>query len=310
MERGSGKLAGEDAETFEAARPRLLGLAYRILGSLADAEDAVQDTFVKWAKADRGSIGNKAAWLTTACTRRCLDLLKAAHRSRVNYVGSWLPEPVHTQVQAGPPNEVESRLELADTLSTAFLLMLERLTPKERAAYLLHDIFDRPYREIAETLSLQESACRKLVSRAKAHVEQAKVRHRTPPARQQELLSAFEAAVTGGSTGALAALLSDEIRLSADGGGKVAALPKPLQGRERVMAFVTERLPKYWAGYRWQVVELNGAAGVMIRAPGSNDDEPAHAAVSFAYDAVGRAADIYIMRNPEKLAALDRATVS
>ena len=129
---------------FEAARPRLLGLAYRILGSRADAEDAVQDTFVKWQAADRSDVREPAAWLTTACTRRCLDILKAGARARVDYVGAWLPEPIATAALAA-----EDKLELAASLTTAFLLVLERLTPKERAAYLLHDIFETPYPAVA-----------------------------------------------------------------------------------------------------------------------------------------------------------------
>ena len=173
-------LSRTDARIFEEARPKLLGLAYRILGSLADAEDAVQDTFLKWAEADRDAIESPLSWLTTICTRRCLDLLRAANRSRVNYVGAWLPEPIQKPIQ----DDAETNLDLATSLKTAFLLMLERLTPKERAAYLLHDIFEMPYAEIAETLDIREGACRKLVSRAKANIDQAKTRFTTPVERQ------------------------------------------------------------------------------------------------------------------------------
>lgn len=127
-----------DGLIFEKTRPMLLALAYRILGSRADAEDAVQDTFLKWQKADRDRIEHPASWLTTICTCRCIDLLRSAHRTRVDYVGSWLPEPVRTPVDERP----EERLSLSSSLATAFLLLLERLTPKERAAYLLHEIFD------------------------------------------------------------------------------------------------------------------------------------------------------------------------
>ena len=124
-------LKRDDIRKFEDVRPKLLGLAYRILGSLADAEDAVQDTFEKWAKTERDEIESPASWLATSCTRRCLDLLRSAHRSRVNYVGAWLPEPVHTRIES----DVERELDLASSLTTAFLLVLERLTPKERAAF-------------------------------------------------------------------------------------------------------------------------------------------------------------------------------
>lgn len=156
-------MATDGTAFFEARRRFLFGLAYRMLGTRADAEDAVQETFIKWLHADRGAIANPAAWLTSICTNLCVDMLRAAHRTRVDYVGSWLPEPIHTVADDTP----ESRLELASSLTTAFLLVLERLTPKERAAYLLHEIFDTPYPDIAATLGMQESACRKL-SRGRA----------------------------------------------------------------------------------------------------------------------------------------------
>src|SRR5262249_37637046 len=154
---------------FEEARPALVALAYRILGSRADADDVVQDCFLKWVEADRAAIERPKAWLTTVCTRRCLDIVRSTDRKRVDYVGPWLPEPIHT---ATPAPDVE----LASTLTTAFLLALERLSPKERAAYLLHDIFDQSYGDIAATLDLDQDACRQLVSRGRAHVEQGKPR--------------------------------------------------------------------------------------------------------------------------------------
>src|SRR5699024_137642 len=133
--------------------------------------------FLKWQSADTAALETPAAWLTTVCTRRCLDMLRAAHKTRVDYVGTWLPAPIKTATAGGP----EQASSLADSLSTAFLLMLERLTPKERAAYLLHDIFDTSYADIANTLELAPDTCRQLVSRARVHVEKAKVRHSTPP---------------------------------------------------------------------------------------------------------------------------------
>ena len=286
--------------TFETARPQLLGLAYRILGSRADAEDAVQDTFLKWASADRALIENEAAWLTSTCTRRCLDLLRAAHRKRVDYVGAWLPEPIQTAVES----DVQQKLDVSASLTTAFLLMLERLTPKERAAYLLHDIFEVPYDEIAKTLDLQESACRKLVSRAKASIGQAKVRHTTPVERQDQLLAAFKAAIADGTTGQLTALLSEDVRLSTDGGGKVPAILETLHGHAEVLAFLSDGLRVYWADFEWQAADINGARGVVLRQHGT-----IHAAVSFAYDDAGHATDIYIVRNPDKLMHLDDATI-
>ena len=284
---------GDATETFTALRPQLLGLAYRILGSLADAEDAVQDTFLRWDKADRLDIENPAAWLTAVCTRRSLDLLRAAHRSRVSYVGAWLPEPIHTPLESDPERDVER----ASSLTTAFLLVLQRLTPKERAAYLLHDIFDTSYGEIAETLEIEQSTCRKLVSRARAHVAAAKVRHRTPTERQDQLLAAFQAAVTSGATAKLATLLSDDVRLSADGGGKVPAARKTLHGKEKVLGFLAKGLHRFWADFRWRVATINGGRAIGLEQAGTTV-----AVVTFGYDETGKAADIFIVRNPDKLA--------
>ncbi len=150
-------------------------------------------------------------------------------------------------------------MDLSSSLTTAFLLILERLTPKERAAYLLHEIFETPYPDIATTLDLEEAACRKLVSRAKQHVDQAKVRHVAPAARQDELLSAFQIAITKGETSQLAALLSDDIRFTSDGGGKVSALLEVLHGKDDVLTFI-QRLHSYWSNLTWRDVNINGRA--------------------------------------------------
>ncbi|SFL09508.1 RNA polymerase sigma factor SigJ [Lysobacter sp. cf310] len=300
MAQASHPRAAALAATFESQRGLLIGLAYRILGSRADAEDAVQDTYLKWQDADHAAIDNPAAWLTTLCTRRSIDLLRSAHRSRVDYVGSWLPEPIHSASEDYP----EAALSLASSLSTAFLLLLERLTPKERAAYLLYEIFDLPYPQIARTLELQEAACRKLVSRAKAHVEQGGVRHVTPQQRQDQLLAAFEGAIASGRTDDFAALLADDIELRADSGGKVPTRLDVLHGREQVLDFVLGSLRQYWGEYRWIVSDLNGARGVILE-----HDGHIAASLSFAYDQDGRATHIYIMRNPDKLAALDAPAI-
>jgi RNA polymerase sigma-70 factor (ECF subfamily) len=286
-----------DVLAFEQSRSRLLGLAYRILGSWADAEDAVQDIFLRWQGADRGMIENPASWLTTACTRRCIDMMRAPNRARVDYVGPWLPEPIQTATSEFP----EESLSLASTLSTAFLLMLERLTPKERAAYLLHDIFEMPYSEIAQTLDLQEGTCRKLVSRARENIAQSKVRHVTPIARQEELLAAFEAAVASGSADRLAGLLSNEIELSADSGGKVPTIQQILHGKAAVLAFLAQAR-QWWSTYDWVAAEINGTRGIILRKDGVTT-----AAISFAYDESGAVSDIYIMRNPDKLARVHEA---
>jgi RNA polymerase sigma-70 factor (ECF subfamily) len=292
-----GMLDRNDILAFEQSRSRLLGLAYRILGSWADAEDAVQDTFLKWQGTDRGLIENPASWLTTACTRRCIDMLRSPNRARVDYVGPWLPEPIQTATTG----DVEASLSLASTLSTAFLLMLERLTPKERAAYLLHDIFEMPYPEIAQTLGLQEGTCRKLVSRARENIAQGKVRHVTPAARQEELLAAFEAAITSGSADPLAGLLSDEIELSADSGGKVPTIQQVLHGKDAVLTFLAQA-GQWWQTYEWITSEINGSRGIILQKDGTTT-----ASISFAYDEGGAVTNIYIMRNPDKLSRLNGA---
>ena len=285
-------------DAFTALRPQLLGLAYRILGSLTDAEDAVQDTFLRWDRAERESIENPDAWLTTICTRRSLDLLRAAHRSRVDYVGAWLPEPIHTPIDG----DAERDLERASSLTTAFLLVLERLTPKERAAYLLHDIFDASYQEVAETLEIQQATCRQLVARARAHIEQANVRHRTAPERQEQLLAAFNTAVSSGATEELATLLSDDVRLSADGGGKVPAARKVLEGKDKVLGFVAKGLNSFWAHFSWHLTDMNGGRAIALEQGGATV-----AVVTFAYDEHGRATDIFIVRNPDKLSRCQAA---
>lgn len=300
--------ATDDDRFFAQHAPMLTGLAYRILGSRADAEDAVQDTYLKWREAGRAAIDNPAAWLTTACTRRCIDLLRAAHRSRVDYVGSWLPEPIQAQLAddagGGAGHGPEAQWTLASSLSTAFLLLLERLTPKERAAYLLHEIFDQPYADVARTLEIEEAACRKLVQRARANIEQGKVRHVTPAEQQDRLLAAFETAIVQGRTAPLAALLSQQIALRADGGGKATAAAQALHGPQAVLGFIESVLHPACRDDRWTFVDLNGSRGVILERDGRIE-----AAISFGYDEAGALSDIFIMRNPDKLARLQAVRI-
>ncbi|TPG93026.1 sigma-70 family RNA polymerase sigma factor [Pseudomonas caspiana] len=284
------------AAVFEQRRPFLLGLAYRILGSRAEAEDVVQELFIKWLEADRAAIATPAAWLTTACTRHCIDLLRSAHKSRVDYIGTWLPEPIHTTHQDSP----EHRHELASSLSTAFLLLLERLTPKERAAYLLYEIFDMDYAQVADTVGVQEAACRKLVSRAKASLGNGQTRFQPKPARQDQLLSAFHSAIASGSTASLTAMLSEDVELCADSGGKASAIRETLSGISSVLDFIGQSLHVYWQTCEWLPSEINGAQGVIIKADGIIT-----ASMTFGFDDAGRVSRIFIMRNPEKLAGLD-----
>jgi RNA polymerase sigma factor (sigma-70 family) len=297
-------MTGPDSlQRFQAAQPMLLGLAYRLLGSRADAEDAVQDTFLKWQANERDDILNAEAWLTTACTRHCLDLLKAADRARVDYVGTWLPEPVQTveALDQGSPSEAAT---LASSLTTAFLLALQRLTPKERAAYLLHEIFDRPYPEVAATLDLQEPACRQLVTRARQNIAMERVRQDVPPAQQRRLLDAFRDAIATGSTAVLATLLSDDVRLSSDGGGKVTAARRVMRGHGEVLRFIEAGLHVWLSQCALVEVQLNGQPGFVLR-----DGEDIHATISFAWNADGQLQDFFVMRNPDKLMRIDAAPI-
>ncbi|MDR6607536.1 RNA polymerase sigma factor SigJ [Pseudomonas synxantha] len=288
--------SAENAATvFEQRRPFLLGLAYRILGSRAEAEDAVQELFIKWLEADRASISTPAAWLTTACTRHCIDVLRSADKSRVDYIGTWLPEPIHTTHQDSP----EHRHELASSLSTAFVLLLQRLTPKERAAYLLYEIFDMDYGQVADAVGVQEAACRKLVSRAKSSLGSAQARYQPEPARQSQLLSAFHNAIANGSTANLSAMLSEDVELCADSGGKASAIRETLFGIESVLDFIGQSLHTYWQTCEWLPIEINGAQGVVIKADGVIT-----ASMTFGFDETGRVNRVFIMRNPDKLAAL------
>ncbi|MFT3690966.1 RNA polymerase sigma factor SigJ [Paenirhodobacter sp.] len=285
---------------FEERRRFLTGLAYRMLGSVADAEDAVQETCVRWLRADRAAIGNPAAWLTTVCTRHCLDLLQSAQRARVDYIGIWLPEPVQTAEAATP----EDAAELASSLSMAFLLVLERLSPKERAAYLLHEVFDQSHADVAATLGVTEAACRKLVSRARAGVGHRGKRNTVSLERQDALLSAFRQAVETGDTTRLAARLSEDIELRADGGGKVPANPEPLVGRIDVLDFISGKLGIFWKNYAWRPISLNGFRGALLCENGR-----IAASVSFSCDVEGRLSGIFITRNPEKLSRFEGGAI-
>jgi RNA polymerase sigma factor (sigma-70 family) len=284
-------MSPEHVAIFEEARPSLIGLAYRILGSRADAEDAVQDCFIKWTQTDRSVIDRPAAWLTTVCTRLCLDLLRSADRRRVDYVGPWLPEPIHTATPAAD-------MELAGTLSTAFLLMLERLSPKERAAFLLHDIFDQSYEDIATALDMDEAACRQLVSRGRAHIDQGKARYMTPPEQQDRLLHAFHAAIMTGDSASLATLLSSEVRLTADGGGKATAALRALDGAH-VLTFLAT-VGQRWKDFAWTFADMNGGRGAILTIEGVPQ-----LTITFTCDPEGRISEIFIMRNPDKLARLE-----
>ncbi|MFP3943346.1 MAG: RNA polymerase sigma factor SigJ [Alphaproteobacteria bacterium] len=282
-------------QEFEARRPSLLGLAYRMLGSRADAEDAVQDAWLRWREKADG-VDNPRAWLTTVVTRLCLDRLKSAQRQREVYVGPWLPEPVADAGAFTP----EAASELADDLSFALLLALERLTPLERAAFLLHDVFDASWAEVSDALGRSEAACRRLASRARRAVRE---RRRTPapPERHARLLGGFLAAVEQGDVAGLTRLLTEDVVALTDGGGRKAAALNPIRGPDRVARFFVSLARKYrTAGIVLQAeqVTLNGVPAFLLYADGKLDQ-----AVTLEVRGPHIAA-IYVVRNPDKLSRL------
>ena len=238
------------AASFEPYRKRLLGLAYRMLASMADAEDAVQEAYLRWHAADREKVSDPKAFLMTTTARICLDLLTSARARREEYVGPWLPEPVVDTAALAP----DSQTELAEDLSIALLLTLDRLSPLERAAFLLHDVFDFSFSEVATTLDRSEAACRQLAARARAHVRAIRPRGAvTPPGRSGEidakhsqLLSAFVSATRSGDLDALTRLLAADVRVVTDGGGKAAAAINVLDGADRAARFLIGVAQKGW----------------------------------------------------------------
>lgn len=242
-------------DEFEAHRDRCLGIAYRMLGSRADAEDIVQEASVRWLGA-RDGVREPAAWLTTTVTRLCLDHLKSARVRRERYVGPWLPEPIQTPDD--DPIDPES-------ISTAFLLVLERLSPAERAAFLLRQVFELEYGEIAAALERSEAATRQLVSRARAHLEHDRPRYAPDRQAHARLLMGFLAAAQSGDVGGMAALLAEDVRAWSDSGGQARAARKLVRGRSAVARlFVGLASKNADAGLRPELCELNGAPGLLI----------------------------------------------
>lgn len=285
-------------EEFEAARPQLVGLAYRLLGSISDAQDAVQDTYLKWLTY-KGDVDVPVAWLSRVCTNRCLDQLKSGNQTRLNYVGQWIPDQIQTEFESS----AEDQLEFASSLTTAFLLLLERLTPKERAAYLLHDVFSMPFAEVATVLETQPANCRKLAARARTFVSGNTVRHVPKKQRQEELVLAFQDALRTGDTNKLGTVLRDDAGLRADSGGKVHAVRDVVEGREPISAFLKEVLCHAWSSMDFSQQMINGTLGMVVK-----DGDGLHATVSFGYDAGGNIGQIYIMRHPDKLARFAQAS--
>lgn len=280
------------ANEFERHRPRLRGLAYRMLGSVADAEDVLQDAYLRWHGA-RG-VREPVAWLTTAVTRLCIDWLRARETRQQTYVGPWLPEP-----WVGNPSEPpDRRQDRADDLSVAFLLMLERLAPEERAALLLHDVFDIGYPDIATTLDKTEAACRQLVYRARERVRTDRPRFTVSDSERRALLDRFLAAVRAGDERQVLALLAPEATLTSDGGGKTWAALNVIRGAAKVARLLLAVARKAPPGIEDRRAWVNGEPAAVIWLA----SRP-HATLSVDVDD-GRITAIYQVMNPDKLGGL------
>ena len=307
------------AASFEPYRRRLLGLAYRMLGSMADAEDAVQESYLRWHAADRDRVSDPRAFLMTTTARICLDMLTSARARREEYVGPWLPDPVLDTATLAP----DRRTELAEDLSIALLLTLDRLSPLERAAFLLHDVFDFSFREVATALDRGEAACRKLATRARTHVRVLRPRGAATPtessgeidAKHARLISAFAAATQSGDLNALTQLLASYVRIVTDGGGKPAVALKgssqhggghQIQGADRALRFLlgaTRGRPgTLWReGLRFRFATVNGLPGVIVEAA----EGPVQTAAFEIEGDLIRA--LYVVHNPDKLRHLTGA---
>jgi RNA polymerase sigma-70 factor (ECF subfamily) len=279
--------AQDDAvASFDSLRPRLIRIAYRMLGSVADAEDIVQDAFIRWHQTDRTVVRNPQAFLTRTVTRLCLDFLDSAHVRRESYVGPWLPEPV-----------VEPAFDEMEDITLPLMMALERLSPLERAAFLLHDVFGTSFDEIAQILGRDPAACRQLASRARTHIRAARPRFVVPIEQGMAIATAFYAASRSGDVQALKSLLSADVVSYTDGGGKAPAALKPIQGQERVARFFAGIARKSGSGASRLLYQglLNGEPGfVTIEKFGILQTTT----LSIEHD---RIAAIYIVRNPDKL---------
>ena len=281
----------DSTAVFEALRGRLFGLAYRMLGARGDAEDIVQEAYLRWHQADRRRVENPEAWLVTTTTRLAIDRLRRLRTEREAYVGPWLPEPI----LAGAVRP-DRDLELADDLSIAFLTLLERLAPEERAAFLLHDVFEIGYSDIAAVLERTETACRQVVHRARTRVRGDRKRFEVSDTARAELLKRFMTALEARDEQAVLQLFAPDATWTADGGGRTAASRYPIVGAERIARLVIGLREKAWGG-NWtiQLQTINGETGLVIRA-----GERLIGTMSMATDGT-RIFAVYVVVNPEKL---------
>ena len=285
--------AGE-ADAFAALRPRLFGIAYRMLGTRADAEDVLQDAWLRWRTADPAGLRSAQAWLVTVVTRLSIDRLRAARAEREAYTGWWLPEPLVAADEHTP----EAAAELAGEVSMALMWVLERLAPEERAAFLLRQVFDHDYGDIAALLGKSEAAVRQIVHRAAERVQQERPRFDVPREAHRRVVEKFMLAARSGERDAIQAMLAENVELVGDGGGKVPSFGHVLRGAHRIanLYFATGRRLGDQLTYR--MATINGRPGVLRYVNGELES-----ATSFETDGE-RIVGIYSVRNPDKLAGI------
>ncbi|GAA6155403.1 RNA polymerase sigma-70 factor [Pyruvatibacter sp. HU-CL02332] len=291
--------SGDELDAFEQARPDLLRLAYRMTGGRAEAEDIVQDAWLRWNRADTSDVINPKAWLSRTVARLSIDHLRKVKTRRETYVGPWLPEPVATEMPTPTPEDPGHAVELAQDVSLALMSVLETLKPEERAAFLLREAFEMDYSDLASTLGKSEDACRQMVSRAKARLRSNRPRFEASDEEHEELLLAFAAAAQAGDVSTLTRLLTPNASLTSDGGGKATAALRVVSGAEEV-AKLTAHIATNKDAMKGDIeaLRINNRPGFYITLEGKIE-------VSYSIDVEdGRIAALYIMRNPDKLQRL------
>lgn len=283
-------LRAENAEAFDQLRPRLVRIAYRMLGSLAEAEDIIQDAWLRWSQAGRNDVHNPTAFLSRIVTRLCLDHLKSARVRRETYVGSWLPEPL---IELAGTAEVADQ---QDELTLTLMMALERLSPLERAAFLLHDVFDMPFEDVASAIGRDTAACRQLAARARTHVRSQRPRYPLADADGEAIARAFFAATASGNLGQLQAMLAEDVVAYADGGGKKPSHLNPIYGRDKVLRLVGGLASKLGGEPQWiRAATIDGLPGFIALDRWGTLQTTALAIEN------GKILAVYTVRNPDKL---------
>ncbi|MEO0793623.1 MAG: RNA polymerase sigma factor SigJ [Verrucomicrobiota bacterium] len=286
-------------ELFESHRRLLTSVAYRLLGSVSEAEDAVQDTFLRWNKVDPAQIQSPKSWLVKTCSRIALDTLRSVRVQRTEYIGPWLPEPFLEDKQRSP----RDAQQIDESISMALLHALERLSPSERGSFILHDVFDYSFSEVSDILNKSPESCRKLASRARAHIQEGKPRFSVSASDHQHLLTGFLQAARAGEFERLRSLLSPTVELHSDGGGKALAARRIVQSDELVTKFFVRVMGRnQGSGKSLSIREqwFNGAPGLIIL-----ENQTIVTALCFAVDQdTPKVAKIFAIRNPDKLRSL------